>query len=429
MGFPSEKEFLHELYAVVGITGEGVLLCMIPSLVIVNGYSLNSKACRCLKYNNLKCFIEARRALYVSKTKSGAHICFCYKNIRGVLLDDLLCKLKSVLQAAGSEGVPQCQIPDLVVVDGVKLTSGACKIFGYSNLTDLIGSQMYLDTIRDQIFYRNHISSPLTNPLGSIRRTAEHLETPVTNPIQPELNVGLSIAMPYSPQSGDEESFPYVMVSPVDRQLNCNQDNTSTQPTFSLSDLQTSCHILPRVHEESKVQHVILSDRPITQETSRRWGLLGVPQDSTTDRLYINMEHSFFILSVGESTPNKNYSAGLILENCLLEFQGTSCHDGKNMPTLVMHYSHDISSTCELAKLTIPNEKFEERTGGLKLEKVVVLVSPDFYKQRVKLYECNPRVQVKRLLLNWERIRAHHLLILLNLGCESGKSYDIFTYA
>jgi hypothetical protein len=116
----------------------------------------------------------------------------------------------------------------------------------------------------------------------------------------------------------------------------------------------------------------------------------------------------------------KSHTLGVVLESCLLP-----CNQPADTPivrlqqpmtALVLHYDQNITSMCEAAGLLAPARKVEQLLGmrvALPREKVVVLVSPSYYKQRHKFY--GSLCDVKPLLFRWSKLTADHLKKLMRL--------------
>lgn len=85
------------------------------------------------------------------------------------------------------------------------------------------------------------------------------------------------------------------------------------------------------------------------------------------------------------------------------------------MTSLVLHYDDNVTSICESAGLLVPNPDLQKKLRAVGMstppcvpkEKVVILVSPTFYKQRKAFY--GDHSTVKLLVFKWRSLTADHI--------------------
>eukprot|EP00899_Mesostigma_viride_P017724 jgi/Mesvir1/25953/Mv20945-RA.1 len=165
----------------------------------------------------------------------------------------------------------------------------------------------------------------------------------------------------------------------------------------------------------------MLLDETHVQE-HRQWGLLGTNVADNAN-IYLNTSSPFCAVTVGVQGAGKSHSLATIIESCALHFPPVS---SVSIPlsTLVFHYDTDQANFCEAAMLSCPNRGLASRLapgeGGVPvslpaIQKLVVLVSPSFYRQRSKFYHAWENTRVYPLLFTWRTINATMLKSLMQV--------------
>ena len=134
--------------------------------------------------------------------------------------------------------------------------------------------------------------------------------------------------------------------------------------------------------------------------------------DAAPREVHLNTHEPFCLVAVGVQGGGKSHSLACVLESCLLPFPtaGVVRLDAP-MTALVLHYDSSPHAVCEATGLLAPAPALRRMLGGaapaLPRERLVVLVSPSYYKQRAAFY--GNHCTVKPLLLRWHTLSADHL--------------------
>ncbi|KAG5179911.1 hypothetical protein JKP88DRAFT_134327, partial [Tribonema minus] len=131
--------------------------------------------------------------------------------------------------------------------------------------------------------------------------------------------------------------------------------------------------------------------------------------------LYLNTQEPFCLVAVDVQGAGKSHTVGLVVENCLLQFE--SMITSALTTTLVMHYDEDPDLACELATVTEPNGDLP-LNADIAIREVTVLVSPNYYQQMRNKYEGVPRTTVRPLLLDWDALSADQLKVIMQLSSD-----------
>jgi len=176
---------------------------------------------------------------------------------------------------------------------------------------------------------------------------------------------------------------------------------------------------VPKDVELSLLGH--LNARPTASLTARG-------QAPASD-VYINVTDPFCLIAVGVQGSGKSHTTACILESCLLPFPPVT---GVRQPMacMVCHYDQSDANCCEATGLGQPSPKiarilaaygFDTPAPSLSDDRLLVLCSPSFYKQRAKYYAgvC----EVRPLLFRWSRLKAQQLKMLMKLDESSTQLY------
>lgn len=152
--------------------------------------------------------------------------------------------------------------------------------------------------------------------------------------------------------------------------------------------------------------------------------------------VYLNVNEPFCLVTTGVQGSGKSHTVSVVLENCLLPFPVpytspiVSLH--KPMASLVLHYDQSETNVCEatglvhvrkdLLKLLMPNTTAE--APNYALSRIVVLVSPTFYRQRKRFYtSAGEKYRVLPLLFRWATLDAVQLKKLMRINESDSQLY------
>ena len=147
--------------------------------------------------------------------------------------------------------------------------------------------------------------------------------------------------------------------------------------------------------------------------------------DSGVDEhIYLNVSQPFCLVCVGVQGAGKSHTMNVALENCLLNFPLPQDRNliqlSVPMCALVLHYDQSPTNICEAIGLHDLSKKVRKFSGiheesiGL-VDKMVVLVSPSYYKQRKQFYGSTS-FEVVPPLFNWSSLKAQQLKKLMRLS-------------
>ena len=91
------------------------------------------------------------------------------------------------------------------------------------------------------------------------------------------------------------------------------------------------------------------------------------------------------------------------------------------MTGLVLHYDQSESNVCEAVGLYQSNHTLSSIEPSMKVQRMVVLVSPNYYHQRKAFYE--EKCEVYPLLFDWSHLTATHLRKLMRLTESDSQLY------
>jgi len=150
--------------------------------------------------------------------------------------------------------------------------------------------------------------------------------------------------------------------------------------------------------------------------------------DDYSDAVYLNTHFPFCLLNIGVQGAGKSHSTAVVMENCLIPMPIAGMiklHEP--MTTLVFHYDLSPTNICESTGLITPSSAAQQLIDmmskslaqplpppHLDRSRLVVLVSPSFYKQRQAFYKgyC----EVRPLLFSWKTLTAKQLKILMRIN-------------
>lgn len=134
------------------------------------------------------------------------------------------------------------------------------------------------------------------------------------------------------------------------------------------------------------------------------------------------------MVTLGVQGAGKSHSLACVLEACLLPLRGDGLnHLRKPMMSLVLHYDQSSSSMCEATGLAGASGAVTARLAPgappacLPRERLVVLVSPTNFKQRLAFYGGS--CEVRPLLLSWASLTADHIKRIMRIGEEDNQLY------
>ncbi|CAM9778064.1 unnamed protein product, partial [Ectocarpus fasciculatus] len=189
----------------------------------------------------------------------------------------------------------------------------------------------------------------------------------------------------------------------------------------------------------------VLADRHHAQGLFREYALLGIaamgpgkvhrngnhPSPAARRSIFMNTHEPFCFVTVGVQGAGKSHTLGCVLESCLIPFpQQDVIHLQSPMSGLVLHYDQNVTSVCEATGVIAPSPLLARvlRTSQLSLpsiclprEKMVVLVSPSYYNQRLQFY--GDYCIVKPLLFRWSSLTADHIKRIMRVKQSDNQLY------
>ena len=150
----------------------------------------------------------------------------------------------------------------------------------------------------------------------------------------------------------------------------------------------------------------------------------------TAEPLYLNTHEPFCLCTVGVQGSGKSHTMGVVLESCLLPCDRPTDQPlvrlQRPMTALVLHFDQNVTSICEATGLIEPDHHLRRLQRGespcaLPRERLVVLVSPSYYLQRVKFY--GDSCTVKPLLFRWSTLSADHIKKIMRIKDGDSQLY------
>ena len=156
--------------------------------------------------------------------------------------------------------------------------------------------------------------------------------------------------------------------------------------------------------------------------------------------VYLNTHEPFCLAAVGMQGGGKSHTMACVLESCLVPFpEHGVVRLRQPMATLVLHYDQNVTSVCEATGLISPLPGLARlltgaggggggggRGGGgparcLPRAKMVVLVSPSYWRQRRAFY--GDYCVVRPLLFRWATLSADHIKKIMRIRDSDGQLY------
>ena len=187
----------------------------------------------------------------------------------------------------------------------------------------------------------------------------------------------------------------------------------------------------------------VLADRNNAQALFREYALLGIapkgpenvngtpPLRAARQSIFMNIHEPFCFVTVGVQGAGKSHTLGCVLESCLIPFpQHDVIQLQSPMSGLVLHYDQNVTSVCEATGVIAPSPLLsrvlqKSQVGGLSSclprDKMIVLVSPSYYKQRLQFY--GDYCIVKPLLFRWSSLTADHIKRIMRVKQSDNQLY------
>jgi hypothetical protein len=151
---------------------------------------------------------------------------------------------------------------------------------------------------------------------------------------------------------------------------------------------------------------------------------------ASASEIYLNTHEPFCLATVGVQGGGKSHTMACVLESCLvpmLEDDVVRLH--APMSALVLHYDQNVTSVCEATGLISPHPALQRLLAARQLgaapclprDKMVVLVSPSFYRQRRAFY--GDYCTVKPLLFRWHTLTADHIKRIMRIKDGDNQLY------
>jgi len=153
--------------------------------------------------------------------------------------------------------------------------------------------------------------------------------------------------------------------------------------------------------------------------------------------IFLNVSEPFALVTVGVQGGGKSHTTAVVLENCLLPLPVPANRPlimlRTPMSALVLHYDQSESNVCEatgmvylaswVRKVLSASAASSACTDALRLQKIVILVSPSFYKQRRRFYGDKDGYVVLPLLFRWSALDAVQLKKLMRINESDNQLY------
>jgi len=190
-------------------------------------------------------------------------------------------------------------------------------------------------------------------------------------------------------------------------------------------------------YTKSKVNMVNSMNRSLCLETSLLGQLICSSAETIVDdsSVYLNVGEPFCMIVVGVQGGGKSHTVNVVLENCMIP-----CSIPQNNPliglhtpmsALVFHYDQSETNVCEATGLVNLRHAVSRVLGTYnlrpQLQRVVILVSPTFYKQRKLFYGDKKEEEGKYVLLpllfRWATLDAVQLKKLMRIDEGDNQLY------
>lgn len=174
----------------------------------------------------------------------------------------------------------------------------------------------------------------------------------------------------------------------------------------------------------------MITDRSASDDTIVGSSILGFNAEGSDspsagdNAVFMNTTDPFCAVCIGVQGAGKSHSMNVILENCLLNTVQTNGRTIVSSPQpmcgLVLHYDQSESNCCESVGLQSPAAPLSQ-LSELKVQRLVVLVSPTYYLQRKAFY--GDTCEVIPLLFKWDTLTAMQLKKLMRLSDADSQLY------
>jgi hypothetical protein len=191
--------------------------------------------------------------------------------------------------------------------------------------------------------------------------------------------------------------------------LSKNDDNVSVIHTSGLPPMRVDAN---------------LANRFEGQTTSRA--------STASQHVALNVHEPFCLITVGVQGSGKSHTIGTVVESCTIPAPPcVKLHTA--MPALILHYDQAVGNPCECTSLVMPANAllttFKDHLGtsrplpSFAAQRMIILTSPTYYRQRREIYKDLPRTKVVPLLFPWETLGAGHLKTLMKIRPDDNQLY------
>ena len=248
----------------------------------------------------------------------------------------------------------------------------------------------------------SHPEAPVRAPVASVKKATPAAAQPVN--VAPGDVRGARVKRDVKDRKvrkvrdGHADPERTVQFLPVDEETTSLADRLSDMRTLSEAELTT------RV---ARTSHLIVDDetpRPVS------YGALGTLV-ANSQPVYFNTSDPFCVVAVGTQGAGKSHTLAVLMEDCMIHTP-PKVHAVPPMSTVVFHYDKNESNFCEAVTLT------SSRHGGAGVAKLIVFVSPSYYRQRSAYYKNTPNCQVLPLLFRWQDLTASFIKSLMRVKVD-----------
>jgi hypothetical protein len=148
-------------------------------------------------------------------------------------------------------------------------------------------------------------------------------------------------------------------------------------------------------------------------------GLLGATQDHG-QIVYLNTHEPFCLVTVGVQGAGKSHTFCTILENCLVPLDNVIRLAAPHA-ALVFHFDQCQDNICEATGLAAPRPGLLD-APRLPAHKMIILVSPTYFKQRQDVYR-GLGCEVVPLLFSWHSLTAKQIKALMRIDENESQLY------
>jgi hypothetical protein len=198
--------------------------------------------------------------------------------------------------------------------------------------------------------------------------------------------------------------------------------------------LQRGCAVADRAGAAHFKEAALLGllDVDDYEEVGAAGASLGGGDSDGEAEVYLNTHEPFCLAAVGVQGGGKSHTMACVLESCLVPFpEHGVVRLRQPMATLVLHYDQNVTSVCEATGLISPLPGLARLLAGasgpggparcLPREKMVVLVSPSYWRQRRAFY--GDYCTVRPLLFRWATLTADHIKKIMRIRDGDGQLY------